>query len=79
MVSCKHNENQSQNHAGLTVVDVKNEKPFSRTWRVDDIQLQLCCVFPDFSKVPLVVEVGGRRDGVDGKVDIEVIDNVWQI
>jgi len=36
-------------------------------------------MLPDFSKVPLVVEVRGRRDRVDGKVDVEVVDNVWQI
>lgn len=36
-------------------------------------------MFPNFSKVPLVVDVCGGGDGIDGKVDIEVIDNVWQI
>jgi len=36
-------------------------------------------MLPDLSKVPLVVEIRSGRDGVDGKVDIEVIDNVWQI
>jgi hypothetical protein len=72
-------EAKGQNHADLTVVDVKNEKPFSGTWWVDDIQLQFRCMFPDFSKVPLVVDVRGGRDGIDGKVDIEVVDNVWQI
>ena len=77
---CEYGEDRSQSHCGdLTVVDIENEQPFSGTWRVDDIQLQFCCMFPDFSKVPLVVEVCGSRNGIDGKVDIEVIDNVRQV
>ena len=36
-------------------------------------------MFPDFSEVPLVVDVCGGRDGIDGKVDVKVVDNVRQI
>ena len=77
--SCEYVETEDQNHADLTVVDVKNEKSLSGTRRIDDIQLQFRCMFPNFSKVPLVVDVCGGGDGIDGKVDIEVIDNVWKI
>jgi len=36
-------------------------------------------MFPDFSKVSLVVDVSGGRDGIYGEVDIEVVDDVWQV
>ena len=36
-------------------------------------------MLPDFSKVSLVVDVRRSRDGIYGEVDIEVIDDVWQI
>ena len=78
-VSYKQEEGQNKNHTDLTIVDVKNEKPFSRTWRVYDIQLQLRCMFPNFSKISLVVHVRSGRDGIYGKIEIEVIDDIWQI
>ena len=34
-------------------------------------------MFANFSEVPLVVDVCGRCDGIDGEVDIEVVDDVW--
>lgn len=36
-------------------------------------------MFADFSEVSLVVDVRGRRDWINGEVDIEVVDHVWQI
>jgi len=36
-------------------------------------------MFPDFSKVSLVVDICSGCDGIYGKVNIEVVDDVWQI
>jgi hypothetical protein len=33
-------------------------------------------MFADFSEVPLVIDVCGCRDGIDGEVNIEVVYNV---
>jgi hypothetical protein len=68
-----------QGRKGLTVVYIENEKSFSGAWWIDDIQLQFRCMFADFSEVPLVVDIRGGRDGIGGKVNIKVVDDVWQI
>jgi hypothetical protein len=36
-------------------------------------------MFADFSEIPLVVDVRSSGDGVDCKVNIKVIDDVWKI
>jgi hypothetical protein len=62
-----------------TVVKIQHQEFFPGSGRIHDVDLQLSSNFSYLALIASVVEIRLSSGGVQGEIDIEVIENVWEL